>query len=315
MEASVKHATFLLVALLFAATLQSWPAQALNTRSFVSANGRDTNSCARTAPCRTLQAAHDKTNAGGEINMLDPAGYGPVTISKAISIVNDGVGSAGILVPSGANGINISAGFNDAINLRGLIIEGAGVGQNGIRFTSGKSLTIENCVIRNLLNDGITFRATSSSDPVSSNLAVSNTFVADNAGAGILVWPNGSVSVTAFFNRVETHYNGTSGISVDASQILGGGFDGYVVDSIANHNGTGFLLTSFGSLSVLRSAATGNGTGVGVSGTHLWLAQSMVTANYTGLSATNGGAVYSFGDNYFINNAFDGTAPTLVAKQ
>jgi hypothetical protein len=137
-----------IIASLFAASLlalgfSSAPAQVLNTRSFISANGVDTNPCTRPAPCRTLQKAHDSTNAGGEINMLDPAGYGTVTINKAISIVNDGVGSAGVLVPSAGTGITINGGVNDIINLRGLIIEGAGVGFFGIVFNSGASLTIE----------------------------------------------------------------------------------------------------------------------------------------------------------------------------
>jgi len=83
------------LASLLALGLAAAPAQALNTRSFISANGVDTNPCTRTAPCRTLQKAHDSTSPGGEINMLDPAGYGIVTITKAISIVDDGVGSAG----------------------------------------------------------------------------------------------------------------------------------------------------------------------------------------------------------------------------
>ena len=112
---------------LLALGLSTAPAHALNTRSFISANGLDTNACTRTAPCRTLQKAHDETNAGGEINMLDPAGYGTVTITKSISIVNDGVGSAGVLVPPGGIGITVNAGASDRINLRGLIIEGAGV--------------------------------------------------------------------------------------------------------------------------------------------------------------------------------------------
>src|SRR5260370_803082 len=99
-----------ILAALLALGLGAAPAQALNTRSFISANGVDTNPCTRPAPCRTLQTAHDGTSAGGEINMLDPAGYGTVIISKAISIVNDGVGSAGILVPNGGTGITIDAG-------------------------------------------------------------------------------------------------------------------------------------------------------------------------------------------------------------
>src|SRR5258705_9770281 len=84
------------------------PVHALNTRSFISANGVDTNACTRTAPCRTLQKAHDSTSASGEINMLDPAGYGTVTIAKSISIINEGVGSAGVLVPAGVDGITIA---------------------------------------------------------------------------------------------------------------------------------------------------------------------------------------------------------------
>ena len=83
--------------------LAATPASAANTRSFVSASGLDTNSCARTAPCRTLQAAYNNTVAGGEINMLDPAGYGPVVISHSISIVNDGVGSPASWCPRRAS--------------------------------------------------------------------------------------------------------------------------------------------------------------------------------------------------------------------
>ena len=63
--------------------------------------------------------------------MLDTAGYGPLTINKAISIVNDG-SIASILVPSGGTGILISAGPTDAVSLRGLTIEGAGVGRDCI---------------------------------------------------------------------------------------------------------------------------------------------------------------------------------------
>src|SRR5262245_62930525 len=96
-----RFAPSFVAASLMALGLSASSAQALNTRSFISANGLDTNTCTRTAPCRTLQKAHDSTNPGGEVNMLDPAGYGTVVISKAISIVNDGVGSAGILVPNG----------------------------------------------------------------------------------------------------------------------------------------------------------------------------------------------------------------------
>src|SRR5882724_7386269 len=170
----------LTTALLLTLCLRPEAAQATNTRSFVSANGSDSANCARSTPCRTLAVALTNTTAGGEINMLDPAGYGIVNITKSISIVNDGVGSAGILVPSGAAGITISAAATDIINLRGLIIEGAGVGSTGITFNSGKSLTIENCVIRNLTGDGIDFFAGAASE-----LDVSSTLIANNGFTGV----------------------------------------------------------------------------------------------------------------------------------
>jgi hypothetical protein len=87
--------------LALAAMLPALPAQAQNTRSFVSGLGNDLNNCSLAAPCRTFQHTHDQTNAGGEIAVLDTAGYGAVTITKSISIVNPGGVEAGISVPSG----------------------------------------------------------------------------------------------------------------------------------------------------------------------------------------------------------------------
>src|SRR5437016_2861744 len=127
---------------LLALAWQIAPAQAQLARTFVSAaSGNDINDCNRLTPCRTFQAAHDKALANGEITVLDPGGYGAVVISKTISIINDGVGEAGVLVSGGATGITIAAGASDAVSLRGLTVKGIGFGGgNGIVFTSGKSL-------------------------------------------------------------------------------------------------------------------------------------------------------------------------------
>src|SRR5476649_2443855 len=78
------------------------------SRAWVSGHGVDQAGCgAPTAPCRSLQYAHDHiVAAGGEIDILDPAGYGAITITKAISIVNDGVGTAGVQA-AGSNAIDI----------------------------------------------------------------------------------------------------------------------------------------------------------------------------------------------------------------
>src|SRR5499426_1599523 len=154
----IKITSSLLLSAPLALGLHASPAQAQLARTFVSAaTGNDANDCNRATPCRTFQAAHDKTFDQGEITVLDPGGYGAVTITKSISIINDGVGEAGVLVSGGANGITIAASALDAISLRGLTSKGIGFGGgNGIVFNSGKSLTVEHSAIRNLTGFGST---------------------------------------------------------------------------------------------------------------------------------------------------------------
>ena len=103
----------------FASTLlaASHAAHAQATRTWVSGVGDDANPCSRTAPCKTFAGAISKTAAGGEINVLDPGGFGAVTITKAITISSEGF-EAGVLV-SGTNGIIINAGTNDVVVLQG----------------------------------------------------------------------------------------------------------------------------------------------------------------------------------------------------
>src|SRR3954462_11648712 len=117
-------------------------ASAQATRTWVSGVGDDVNPCSRTAPCKTFAGAISKTAAGGEINCLDPGGFGGVTITKAITIACEGV-TAGVLV-SGTNAIIVNAGPSDQVTLRGLDINGAGTGLNGIRFLAGKALIVDN---------------------------------------------------------------------------------------------------------------------------------------------------------------------------
>src|SRR5262249_4928433 len=101
-----KLALSAIAASLLALTLDITAAQAQPARVFVSATGNDANSCSFAAPCRTFQHAHAVVAAKGEIDVLDPAGYGPLTVSKSISI--QGHGFAGISVASG-NAITITA--------------------------------------------------------------------------------------------------------------------------------------------------------------------------------------------------------------
>jgi len=311
-----KIAPSLFLASLFALGLNSTPAQALNTSSFISALGSDANPCTRSAPCRTLAFAITETSANGEINMLDAADYGPVTIDKSISIVNDWVGSAGILVPPLGTGITINAGAADVIYLRGLIIEGGGVGSHGIVFNTGGFLTIENCVVRNLTSSGINLIPSANS-----TFSISNTYVADIGhgfgSSGILVTPNGSGAVTAVLNRVESYNNGGNGIIISGS-LSTGSVQATVADSVAAHNGSdGFAAFSNGAttaVTIVRSTAAHNassGAHAQGSGATLSLAQSTMTSNVIApWAATSSGVMKSYGDNYL-----DGLAgPTAIPK-
>jgi hypothetical protein len=303
-----------LVLLAIAGVLPAMPAQA-QTRVFVAAQGADGNPCTFAAPCRTFQHAHDVVAAGGEIDVLDPAGYGSVTITKSISI--QGHGFAGLSVASGTNGITVNAGATGVVNINGLLIDGVGVGHDGIVFNIGKSLIVENCVIRNLASAGIDFLPS-----VSSALAVSNTLLADNASFGIQVNPTGeNITVTAAFNRIETHNNGGSGIALNG-QSSTGSIKATVVDSVASNNGnTGFFVLSAAmqsstSLMMVRSLAAHNGVGVYAlqPNTTIRIAQSTVTDNADGWVAGSGGTLLSYGDNYIDGNAGSQGAPTGTPK-
>ncbi|MGH6795959.1 MAG: hypothetical protein ACREDD_04545 [Methylocella sp.] len=167
---------------LLACGLSAAAADAQANRTWVSGNGKDSGACTFARPCQTFAFALTQTNAGGEIDVLDPASYGAVTIAKAISIVNDGVGVAAIGVTSG-NAITINAGASDSVQLRGLTIEGLGSGSNGIQLNSGGNLAIENCVIRGFANAGINIAPTGSAAVT----GVLRSVITDNNGIGIEV--------------------------------------------------------------------------------------------------------------------------------
>ena len=128
------------------------PAAAQATRTWVSGVGDDANPCSRTAPCKTFAGAISKTATNGEINIIDPGGFGAVTITKSIAILCDGMG-AGVLA-SGTNGIVVNAADNDKVLLSGLDIYGAGSGLNGIRVVRAGSVVIHNSVIHGFSTPG-----------------------------------------------------------------------------------------------------------------------------------------------------------------
>jgi len=318
----VKFIAVFAVGLALVGVLPFAPAQAQNQHSFVSSVGNDANNCTLAAPCRHLQAALTATISGGEIAILDTAGYNggtTVTITQAVSIVNPGGFEAAIAPPSGGTGIVINVGTNDAVSLRGLSIDGAGVGATGIQFNSGASLTIENCIVRHMNGDGINFFSTTAT----SALTISNSLMADNGSNGVLLEPTGSA--TAVFNRVEANNNALYGIFVDGVSSAGTNTINVTVsESVAAGNGQAGFNSQTGSgnaptnFTIFHSVAANNGIGVaaGGSGATLRLANSTVTGSTAfGWGAFSSGVVYSYGDNYIDGNAGNSGSLTPIAKQ
>jgi hypothetical protein len=305
-----------LAALAVALVCASHAAPALAQRVFVAAQGSDANPCTFALPCRTFQHAHDVVAAGGEIDVLDPAGYGKFTISKSISI--QGHGFSGISVTAGNAGITINAGPTDAVHLNGLLIEGSGVGAFGIELDSGGSLVVENCVIHGMTNNGIVFLSFAAT---LQTLSVFDSYVA-HSGLAIIIQTSSSGAIRAAVDRSALYGNASGGLNVVGGVSGTGALNVAVTDSVSSNSaaGAGFSVgsaTSVASLVLTRVTAAGNSFGVAATDTHatLRLTQSTVTANATGYLTSIGGTIFSYGDNTIDDNGSNSGTLTAASKQ
>src|SRR5438477_521820 len=158
-------------------------AQAQATRTWVSGVGDDANPCSRTAPCKTFAGAISKTATGGEISVLDPGGFGAVTIGKGITI--NGTGTlAGILNSLGVNGIVVNAPATDTVIIREISINGAGTGANGVSASGANTqFNIDDTTIAHCTTTGLRSSAGDSIRVSDSMIANNNTGINPNGGA------------------------------------------------------------------------------------------------------------------------------------
>jgi hypothetical protein len=295
-------------ALISIAGLQAGPAQA-QTRVFVAAQGSDANPCSFALPCRTFQHAHDTVAAGGEIDVLDPAGYGMLTITKSISI--QGHGFAGMSVANNSIGITVNAGAGDIVNLNGLLIEGNGIGTEGLFFVTGKTLVVENCVVQNMAANGLVLALSAAT---ARTLLVSNSYISNSGGFGINIAPGaGSAgSISATIDRVTLYSHTFAGLGVDGTNGTGA-ITVAVTDSVAAQgpNGSaGFsVLSGAGhstvNVALTRVTAASSATGLQVTGNNatVSLTQSAIVGNTSGgYFVGSGGVITTFGDNTFTAN-------------
>jgi hypothetical protein len=249
--------------------------------------------------------------------VLDSAGYGTVTITQSVTITNPGGVEAGITVPSGQNGITITAPSTANITLRGLTLLGGGIGASGIVLNSGAggSLNIINCVIKDFAASGVAMQPSAGS----LTALISDTFALKNGGAGINIGPTLSGSVQ--FSIIQATATGNvNGIHLDAS-ATSGSVSGVVSGSHADYNSTnGITATGKSGLfniyvHIKDSYTTGN-TGIGVSAVNTGTAVNFASGAGIVLddvySISNGTDVGNTGSSVFTfgNNVFGGTSGT-----
>ena len=280
-------------------SLFSAPAHAQATRTWVSGVGDDVNPCSRTAPCKTFAGAISKTAAPGEINCLDPGGFGALTITKSIAIKCVGV-EAGVLV-SGSNGFNISAAATDVVYIEGLDFEGLNASPNGIQINTAAHVSIVNCEIRGFTTAGVNVAPSSGFISVD----VIDTIVADNPGEGILFKPTGSGAVRGMVDRTRTMGNTGDGIfangNLTSSAVKVAVRDSEAADNVGD--GIGALSSSGTTLvQVDSSTMTNNANGMFVGGSNaiVRFTRSTITANTVGVSGTATTALS------YVTNAVDG---------
>jgi hypothetical protein len=282
-------------------------AQAQASRTWVSGVGDDANPCSRTAPCKTWAGAISKTAPCGEIDALDPGGFGAVTITKSITL--DGTGTFASILASLTTGIIINAASTDVITIRGISIDGFCNGVHGINILSAKTVNVEDCVIfRFSTGNGIT-----STDANGVNLNVRNSVIRDNTLDGINVTSSGGASNVTLDNvRLSGNANGLharSGARVTARNCVFSNNTGNGVFSDADGAGfvNAFIWSSQISLNGGAGVQAGKGGNPGISGATI--SQNQIDRNTgNGTLISTGGVISTFSNNSIFGNAVDGCA-------
>jgi hypothetical protein len=278
---SKKAAAALIASALLSISLAA-PAHAASHRAWVSGHGVDSLTCGGvTTPCRQIAyvLANNIIVLGGEVDILDPSGFLPFTITQAVSIVNDGVGTASIQQADPAqNSITINAGPADAVHLRGLSLDGLGTGNAGVFLNSAGSLSITDCVARHFSNAGIWVQP-SSNIPIN----ISKVIASDNGQYGIIFIPT-SFLFTPVVSQSNIYNNGSAGIMLSnyltVSSILVS-----IINNTFSNNGNGVNVAHYGDISTY-----GNSTSA-------FISKNYFETAWAGNGATTQKNIFSVGDN------------------
>jgi Right handed beta helix region len=277
-------------------------AHAQATRTWVSGVGDDVNPCSRTAPCKTFAGAISKTAKDGEISVLDPGGYGAVTITKSITLNGTpGAGYGSILNSGGVAGVTINvtdpADIRKTVRLNWLDINGASTGLHGVRILAGSVVSVDYCNI-----DGDTGNGILDARTTGGKLFVTNTNIRNTAGSGIQVATAGT-AINVSIDNVRSENSGVAGLTVN------NGHKAMVSNSVLSGNAFGLDVEGTAQANVNNSSISGNTTGIlTAGGGTLRLSNSDVAFNGTGISGT----VNSFTNNRFSSNGAGGTITPIA---
>lgn len=281
------------------------------TRTWVSGVGDDVNPCSRTAPCKTFAGAISKTAAGGEINIIDPGGYGAVTITKSITI--NGGGSFGSVLVGGTNGIIVNVASTDVVAIRNVSINGTGSGLNGIRMIGSGSLFVENVDIHQFTDKGIDFQPAGTAQ-----LFVTNTAIRNTAG-GILVKPAPGIYASAHIRDsvIEQNVYGIraedrSVVSIEKCTAAGNVNNGLLAMSTSQ----AVQMTVESSVISHNKNVSSTSSGIQSNGAQatVRISNVVVTNNDIGLNLA-GGSVASWGNNKITANNLNGSPNSTLSQQ
>lgn len=187
--------------------------QGQSARTWVASFGSDSNACSnRATPCATFAGALAQTAGGGEIDVVDAGSYGTVTIAQSLTI-DGGNQIASVLVSSG-NGIVVAGGANDIVTLRNLQVNGSNSGVHGIRFLSGKNLSIERCRVYNFTQNGIDIEVSAAS-----TVQIADTTVKNSGNDGIFATSTSGLVRVGVFNS-QIMVSGNNGVEANSNGFV-----------------------------------------------------------------------------------------------
>jgi parallel beta helix pectate lyase-like protein len=287
----------------------------MGTRTWVSGVGDDANPGSRTAPCKTFAGAHSKTSAPGEISVLDPGGYGAVTLTKSITLNGDG--TLGSILSASTSGVIINtASTADVVALRSISIQGLSTGSSvthGVRYLVAGNVFIENCTIANVVGHGIEINVSG----VNGKIYIKNTVIRNCGQNGINVIAASGFTVQVFLENVFiekciTGFHGGSGCKATIrDSAIGVCTTGLHVEQTGGA-GSDLPRAIVERTRISECTSVGVQSGPGVApGPKVILSQCMITNNFTGVTNSGSGTIDSAQNNLFFNGT--NGAPTGTA--